>query len=119
MDKANPKISVEYSEKAVIATLTERKILEQAEIEALESSIMPLIEQAGGVNLVVNFCNVEFFSSSVLGLLIRVAKKIYESDGQLKLCQINPKILEIFKITRLDRIFEIYETRQEAIQSLD
>ena len=119
MDQVQPKIGVEYTENATIATLTDEQILDQAEVQALENSIMPLVEEAGAINLVIDFGNVKFLTSAVLGLLIRVSKKIYESGGHLKLCGINPKILEIFKITRLDRIFDIYDDRQDATAKND
>jgi len=119
MDQVQPKIGVEYAKSATIATLTDERILEEIDVQGLENSIMPLIEEAGGINLVIDFGNVKFLTSAVLGLLIRASKKIYESGGQLKLCGINPQILKIFKITRLDRVFDIYEDREKAIQSLD
>ncbi len=104
MDQVNPKIKVEYAQGAAIATLTDEKILDEADIRGLEASIMPLIESSGNINLVLDFSNVKFMSSAVLGLLIRISRKIYESQGQMKLCGINPKIKEVFKITRLDRV---------------
>ncbi len=116
MDQARPKIIAVYEEGVTIATLTDDRILEEPDIQLLESSIRPLIKSA--TDLVLDFSNVVFLSSAVLGLLIRVSKKIYESQGRLRLCSISPKILEIFKITRLDKVFEICEDQTEAIQSL-
>ena len=101
-----------------MATLTDKKILEVIDIDALENSIIPLVERKQGVNLVLDFCNVEFLSSSALGLLIRVSKKVYESNGQLRLCGIADSIMQIFKITRLDKIFQILPERQQALDSL-
>ena len=63
MDNENPKIGVEYTENAVLATLTDEKILEQADIEALEASIMPLVKQAGKINMVISFADVKFLTS--------------------------------------------------------
>ena len=112
------RISVENVSRGVIITFTSEKILEEREISALELSIVPIIEQAGVPNIVLNFENVKFLSSAVLGLLIRISKKIYQRSGQLKLCCINSKIFEIFKITRLDRVFDIYDDVDSAVQSL-
>ena len=70
------------------------------------------------INLILDFTNVKFLSSAVLGLLIRVSKKIYEQDGQLRLCDISPRIYEIFKITRLTKIFDILPDRAAATASL-
>ncbi len=113
-----PRIGVEYAENATIVTFTDERILEEKDIRALQESIMSVIEQAGRINLILDFCNVRFLSSAVLGLLIRISKKVYERDGQLRLCGINPKIYEIFRITRLTKIFDIYQDVKSAAESL-
>ena len=118
MAAIKPRISVEYAENATITTFTDEKILEEKDIKALQESIMSVIEQAGRINLILDFCNVRFLSSAVLGLLIRISKRIYESDGQLRLCNINPRIYEVFKITRLTKIFDIYPDVAGAVESL-
>ena len=119
MASIKPRISVEYSENATIITFTEEKILEEKQVQALQESIMSVIASAsGGIKLILDFSNVQFLSSAVLGLLIRISKKVYENDGQLKLCSINPKIFKIFKITRLTKIFDIYDDIGSATDSL-
>ncbi|MHC4259676.1 MAG: STAS domain-containing protein [Planctomycetota bacterium] len=118
MAEIRPKISVRYIENATIVTLTEEKILEESDIRALQESITSAIEQGQQTNLILDFQNVRFLSSAVLGLLIRVSKKIYEQDGQLRLCNINAKIYEIFKITRLTKVFDIYPDAESATEGL-
>jgi len=118
MASIKPRISVEYAENATIVTFTDEKILEEKDVQALQESIMSVIEQAERINLILDFCNVRFLSSAVLGLLIRISKKVYERDGQLKLCSINPNIYKIFKITRLTKIFDIYQDIESAVVSL-
>ena len=128
MAAIKPRISVEYAENTAIITFTDKSILEEKDIQALGKSIMSVIEQAdlprrgagtaGRINLILDFCNVRFLSSAVLGLLIRISKKLYECDGQLRLCNINPKIYEIFRITRLTKIFDIYQDVKSATEGL-
>jgi len=118
MAEIKPRIYVRYAENATIVTLTDEKILEENDIRALQESIMSVIEQAELINLVLDFQNVRFLSSAVLGLLIRISKKVYERNGQLRLCNINPKIHEIFKITRLTKIFDIYQDLESAVEGL-
>ncbi|HUT29459.1 MAG TPA: STAS domain-containing protein [Sedimentisphaerales bacterium] len=117
MTELKPKITVEYSEKATIVTLADERILEEGEIRSLQEAIMSVIEQAGRINMVLDFRNVRFLSSAVLGLLVRISKKIYEYEGQLKLCNIDRKIHEVFKITRLTKIFDIHEDLESALES--
>lgn len=118
MSQMKPKISVEYLQNAVVVSFTEEKILEDKDIHTLQESILSVVEQTEDINLILDFHNVKFLSSVVLGLLIRTSKKIYEQNGQLRLCNINPKIYEIFKITRLTKIFDIYEDLEDATQNL-
>lgn len=118
MDKINPKIGVEYVDDVVVITLLLEKILEQSDIQDLQDSIMPLVDQKPSVNMVIDFANVRFLSSSVLGLLIRISKRIYETAGELRLSTIDPKINEIFKITRLDKVFQILPDIDAAISDL-
>lgn len=118
MAQIKPRISVQYDKNATIVAFTDEKILEETDIKALQESIMSVIEQAELINLILDFENVQFLSSAVLGLLIRIGKRIYEHGGQLKLCNINPKIYEIFKITRLTKTFDIYKSLDGAVESL-
>jgi len=118
MTAIQPNIGVEYSENATIISFTEEKILEEKDINSLQESIMSVIEQTERINLILDFSNVKFLSSAVLGLLIRISKRIYEHDGRLRLCNIDPKIYEIFKITRLTKTFDIYKNVESAIKDL-
>ena len=116
MTPIKPRISVEYAGNATIITFTDEKILEEKDIQALQESIMSVVEQSERINMILDFRNVRFLSSSVLGLLIRISKKIYECDGKLRLCNIDPKIYEVFKITRLTKIFDIYQDIESATE---
>jgi anti-anti-sigma factor len=118
MASLKPRVSVEYGEKATIVTFTDEKILEERDIVELQQSLMGVIEQTEKINLILDFSTVKFLSSAVLGLLIRVSKKVYEQNGQLRLCNISPRIYEIFKITRLTKIFDILPDRASAAASL-
>jgi anti-anti-sigma factor len=116
MEQLKPRISVYYAQNATVITLTDEKLLDDDDIKALEDSVMPLID--GPANIVIDFSNVQFLSSTVLGLLIRISKKVNENRGRLKLCCISPKIFDIFRITRLDEIFDIHNDAKKALLSL-
>jgi anti-sigma B factor antagonist len=116
--ESNPNLSVEYINGVAVAVPTDSKILDEEQIQSLEKTLMPLIEQNAGMRLLIDFSNVQFLTSSVLGLLIRFNRRILQSEGRLRLCAIDPKILEIFKITRLDKVFEIYKDREQALEGL-
>ena len=117
MGTLKPRISVEYDQNATLIAFTDEKILDEQDIKAVESSIMSVIDQSGAINLVLDFSNVHFLSSAVLGLLIKISKRIYEADGRIMLCSINPNIHKIFEITRLTKVFQIFPDVKSALQS--
>ena len=117
MAQIKPGINIlEYPGKSTIVSFTDEKILEEADIRVLRESIMSVIEQEDRIKLVLDFGNVRYLSSAVLGLLIRVLKRTRERDGELRLCGISPKIYEVFKITRLTKTFDIYKDVESAIR---
>ncbi len=112
-----PNISVQYTENATVLAFTDRKILEEQDIRSLQDTVMSVVEQADDIQLVLDFGQVEFLSSAVLGLLIRISKRINEKHGKFSLCNISPKIHEVFKITQLTKIFDIQKDVDSAISS--
>lgn len=66
-----------------------------------------LAAQEDCANLLLNFSGVGFLSSSVLGKLITLNKRMKAKGGQLKLCEMKPEIYELFTLTNLTKIFDI------------
>lgn len=117
MSAIRPNITVQYTNDATIITFAEEKILEETDIRALQDAVGAVVEQGDTINLVLDFRNVRFLSSAVLGLLIRISKRVYERGGRLRLCNIDPRIYEVFKITRLTKVFDIYDDVEAATAS--
>jgi anti-sigma B factor antagonist len=69
----------------------------------------------GGKSVVVDFSDTTFIDSTTLGVLVGGVKRLRGQDGQLSLVCSDRNITKIFEITGLDRVFEIYPTRDEAL----
>jgi anti-sigma B factor antagonist len=93
----------------------ERNILDEANIQQIGEAIGAVVDASPRPRVLICFENVEHLSSAALGALITVNSKVRARDGQLRLSNIRPQILEVFKITRLDRLFEIHGTADEAL----
>lgn len=72
----------------------------------------------GTHKLVVDLTGVEYLDSTGLGVLIGGLKRARERDGDLKLVCDNVRILRIFEITGLTKIFDIYRSESEALDKL-
>ncbi len=65
--------------------------------------------------LIVNMDKVEFLDSTGLGVLIGTLKRVRAHDGSLDLVCTRERILKIFRITGLTKVFGIHETVEQAI----
>lgn len=68
-------------------------------------------------DLVLDLEKVSFIDSSCLGTLVAVVRNLRDQKGDIKLCCLNDDVRSIFQITRLERIFELYDSIDEAVQS--
>ncbi len=100
-----------------VVRFSDRKILEEIPISEIGDKLSTLAESEGGIKLLLDFENVEHLSSAVLSMLINLNKKVQQNGGKLKLANIKPQIFEVFKITRLNELFEIHDTTAEAKKS--
>ena len=95
----------------------DRNILDEANIQMIGEEIAGLIDAAASPRLLISFSNVDHLSSAALGTLITINNKVRSKSGELRLANIDPQIYEVFVITRLNKLFEIYESTEEAVQS--
>ena len=95
----------------------DRNILDEANIQQIGEEITGLIETSSGPKLLISFSNVDHLSSAALGTLITINNKVKNKGGKLRLANIDPQIYEVFKITKLDKLFQIHDTTERAMAS--
>lgn len=118
MAEETAKMDIKTQNDVTIATLADQKILDELSISQIGQKLNGLAAEADPPKLVINFENVTHMSSSALGMLITLHKRVREAHGELRLCNIQPTITEVFKITRLDEIFEIQSDVDSAVESI-
>jgi anti-sigma B factor antagonist len=96
---------------------TNNKILDEANIDAIQRSLNALIDEQPRPRLLLDFTNVDHLSSAALGALINVNNRVRQKNGELRLTNIKPQILEVFVITKLNKLFRILPTKAEALAS--
>lgn len=75
------------------------------------------IMEKGHKKVVLDFSHVDFIDSSCLGALVSILKSV-NGRGELVLCSLNSNTHDLFKLTRMDRIFSIKTNRQDALLML-
>jgi len=102
-----------------LVQFADRRILDELVLQEIEESLMKLVaERDQPPRLLISFSNVDHLASAALGMLITLNKRVKEKSGLLKLSDIKPQIYEVFKITRLNKMFDIYDTLEQARASL-
>ena len=105
-------LRLENVDGVTVVSFVDTKIVTEEQIQEVGEQLYSLVEDEGHKNLLLNFGNVQYLSSAALGKLINLKKKVAAVKGKLKLCCIHPDLLEVFRITRLDQVFEIYAEEQ-------
>ena len=88
-------------------------------IEAAGEKIKDMVLAEHPKKVVVDFCGVKFFSSQVLGVLLKLWRRVEGYQGKVAISGINPQLHRVFKITNLDKLFEFFEDRKSAVESFD
>jgi anti-sigma B factor antagonist len=82
----------------------------------LRETLVSLVE-AGNYRLIVDMERVEFLDSTGLGVLVGGLKRVRAHDGGIDLVCTQGRILRIFRITGLSRVFSIFGSVDEALAS--
>jgi anti-sigma B factor antagonist len=101
----------------VVVYFVDSKILEEMQIKWLGKELYDLVEEKHRSNIIINFQNVQRFSTALLGKLIGLRKRATQAGGTVRLCCIPPDVMEIFRITGLDGAFEILGSEAEAVKA--
>lgn len=70
---------------------------------------------AGTRNVLLDLSGVTFMSSSGLRALLLVRKDLLAQGGELRLCELQPQVFEVFAITGFTQVFAIHRTRDDAM----
>lgn len=98
-----------------IVHFVDSKILDELSISAIGDELTTLVNERAPAKVLLSFKNVEHLSSAALGMLIKLNKEVSDGGGRLKLSDITPQIFEVFKITRLNKMFDIHDTAEHAL----
>ena len=111
------RLNISEQKDVKIVSFIENKILDEGNISEIGQALTSIIEAKHRPKLLLDFENVDHLSSAALGMLINVNQKIKHQSGELRLVNIKPQIIEVFVITKLNKLFKIMPDRAEALAS--
>lgn len=91
--------------------------VDETKLQRLTHEFTELVEAMPGDRLVIDLSEVTFLTSTGIGAIIALQKKLHASGSNLKLCSLHPDIQSLFSITQVDRLFDIQPNADEAVKS--
>ncbi|UCG32631.1 MAG: STAS domain-containing protein [Phycisphaerales bacterium] len=92
-------------------------ILDTQLIERMSKELYKLVDDFGRRKLILDFAEVKFLSSSALGMLLNLRKKATAVKGQVVICGMRTDLQKVFKITRIDKLFDFYDSEEKALNA--
>jgi len=110
-------LRVEETGDVAVIHFRDRWLKDFDQLEELGRELYELVETETPPKLVLDFSGIEFLSSSALGKFISLHGKLRSRGGSMRLCSLQPQILDVFLICRLDQLFDIKKGLPEALSS--
>jgi anti-sigma B factor antagonist len=100
-----------------VARFVEHTLVSDLAISAAADELYSLADDEECQKLLLSFAGVKHLSSQMLAKLIALHKYVKKNGGDLKLCEISPRVHEIFALVRLDRLLDIRDTEEHALEA--
>lgn len=117
MAETKSRLSVSKSNGVTVVNFSDHRILQDPLVTEIFDELLQFVEGQKGIRIVLSFSEVELLASATLGNLIALNNKISELNGQLRLSDISQTIYQAFKITKLNKLFIIHDTEEQALAS--
>jgi anti-sigma B factor antagonist len=91
------------------------KELDGTNADAFRREIAPVLKDCH--KLVLDLDQVRFVDSRGCGAILSCLKQIAPTGGDVKLCRVTPPVRKVFDLIRMDRICQIVNTREEAVEA--
>jgi len=85
--------------------------------DSINKHIDQILEKNGKMVL-LNFSHIDFVSSPGLVILVSILKKVRKQQGKIILSNLQSYVKEVFEVTQLTKVFDVFDTEEEAIDKL-
>ena len=87
------------------------------EMQEMIDECMDFVRNNNARHFVLDLKEVDFLASSCIGALVTFLQDLEHTRGRVALANCNENVLFLFKVTRLDSVFSVYDDVQEAVES--
>jgi len=95
-----------------------RAILDGPAVEAIGKDLLALVEEQAQRKIVLDFAEVRHLTSSMIGVLVKLHQKSAEIKGKVVICALQDRLMEVFRVTKLDSLLLFAKDEAEAFSRL-
>ena len=115
---ATLRVEVTEAEGMQVVTFKDRLLFDDRTVREVSDQIGAALPNDGKpIRVVLDFTGVDLISSSLLGKLILLQRRVDGTGGKLRLCELSPVIQQVFRTANLDRLFSIDRDQRAALES--
>lgn len=114
---AVPRVEVSESDGIWVVTFRDRQLFDERTVREVADQLFAAAPSTGPIRMIVDFTGVDLVSSSLLGKLLLMQRRVDASGGKLRLCEMTTPVRAVFKVSNLDRLFGIDRDRREALEA--
>jgi anti-sigma B factor antagonist len=116
---ATLRIEVADADGTQVVTFRDRLLFDDRTVREVSDQLGAALPNDGKpIRIVLDFTGVDLISSSLLGKLILLQRRVDGSGGKLRLCELSPTVQSVFKTSNLDRLFGIVRDRRAALAEM-
>lgn len=114
---SSPHFITQTIEKFLVVEFRTSSLMDAVDLENIGQCLYRLIDEEDRRKIVLDFEKVTYLSSQAIGIVLNMNKKLRAlPHSKLVLCGVGPKLMELVKITRLDKILTIKPSQREAVK---
>lgn len=99
-----------------IVEFTTDSLMNPLELESIGQAVYQFVDRTQPDKLLLDFQKVKYLSSQAIGIILTLNKKVTQKKGaSVTLCGVGPSLLQLLKITRLDKILTIKPTQADVL----
>jgi len=101
-----------------VVEFTSASLMDPIELEQIAQQLYKLIDEQDKRRIILDFEKVQYLSSQAIGILLAMQKKLSAlKKSNLVLCGLGARLMELLRITRLDKVLTIKASQKEAVKS--
>jgi anti-anti-sigma factor len=113
----NPHYTTQVVEKYTVVEFRTTSLMDPIVLEDIGRSLYRLVDEEDRRMIVLDFERVTYLSSQAIGIILTLNKKLTAlKHNSFVLCGVGAKLLELLKITRLDKVLKVVSSQKEAVK---